>query len=421
MGRRRGFFAELQHQQRLAEQRQRREYAAAVQAHNRAVREAARAQREYERAVAAAQRAAAHEQARAEAEAKAAHVAAQRATAESLTAQAMDAVEQIDALLAATLEVDDYVDIDSLKQTVQHPPFPREDLKTPLPEPALEQPPPEPKFVAPPAPTGISKLFNKQKHADANAKAHTAWTAQHEEWAHHVNHVLPAKNAKLLEDHAAAEQQRAELLAAALSEYRSDCAQRERDVAETNEKLENLKKSLAAGDPEAINEYIGIVLGNSVYPEVFRVDYEFEFDAELGELAVVVLVPPPSSIPSVKVYKYVAASDEIRETPCSQKEQRERYNGAVAAVAVRTFHEVFESDRQGRIQTVSLTVQTETVNPATGLVQAFPLVAAAADRQEFSKYELRNVDPAQTLSHMGALVSKNAFGLTAISTARGIR
>ena len=106
---------------------------------------------------------------------------------------------------------------------------------------------------------------------------------------------------------------------------------------------------------------------------------------------------------------------------CSQKEQRERYNGAVAAVAIRTFHEVFESDREGRIRTVSLTVQTETVNPATGLNDTFPFVAAAADRQEFSKYDLHNVDPVQTLAHMRSLVSKNAFGLRPISTARGIR
>lgn len=421
MGRRRGFFAELQHQQRLAEQRQRREYAAAVQAHNRAIREAERAQREYERAVAAAHRAAALDQALAAAEARRAHVEAQKAAAEARTAQAIDQFEQIDSLLAATLEVDDYVDIDSLKQTVQHPPFPREDLKTPLPEPVLEQSPPAPKFVAPPPPTGVSKLFNKQKHAEAHAKAYSAWEMQHERWAHHVKQLLPARNAKLLEDHAAAEQQRAELLNAALAEYRSDCAKREHDVAEANERLENFKKSLAAGDPEAINEYIGIVLSNSAYPEVFQVDYEFEFDAELGELTVVVIVPPPSAVPNVKAYKYVAASDEVRETPCSQKDQRDRYNTAVAAVAIRTLHEVFESDREGRIQTVSLTVQTETVSPATGLVEAFPLIAAAADRQDFSKYDLRNVDPAQTLAHMRSQVSKNAFGLKPISTARGIR
>jgi restriction system protein len=129
---RRGFFAELQHQQRQAELRRRREYNAAVQTHNRAVREAERAQRQYERAFAAAQRASVAEQAALNRAARAARVDAQRATAESKTAQALDAFEQIDSILAATLSVDDYVDIESLRQTAQHPPFSRGDLKAPL-------------------------------------------------------------------------------------------------------------------------------------------------------------------------------------------------------------------------------------------------------------------------------------------------
>lgn len=70
------------------------------------------------------------------------------------------------------------------------------------------------------------------------------------------------------------------------------------------------------------------------------------------------------------------------------KGQRDRYNGAVASVALRSFHEVFEGDREGRIKTISLTVQTETINPATGLADS---------------------------------LSKNAFALKPISTARGIR
>ncbi len=264
-------------------------------------------------------------------------------------------------------------------------------------------------------------MFGKRKHEEESARAHAVWAEQHRQWTDYVERVLPGKNAQLLEEHAAAEQKRAEQLTAALAEYRAECAERERTVAEANERLDGLKKALAIGDPEAINEYVGIVLGHSVYPEVFEVDYEYEFDPELGELTVTVIVPPPSAIPNVKTYRYVAASDEIRETPCSQKEQRDRYNGAIAAVAIRTFHEVFESDRDGRIQTISLTVRTETVNPATGLNEAFPLIAAAADRQEFSKFDLRNVDPAQTLAHMRSQVSKNAFGLKPISTARGIR
>jgi restriction system protein len=151
------------------------------------------------------------------------------------------------------------------------------------------------------------------------------------------------------------------------------------------------------------------------------VDHEFEFDLDLGELTVAVIVPAPSTVPNVKAFKYVAASDEVRETACTQKEQRDRYNVAVAAVALRTFHEVFEGDREGRIKTISLTVQAETTNPATGLADTFPFIAAAADRQEFLQYDLRNVDPTQTLDFMRAAVSKNAFALKPISTARGIR
>ena len=410
MGRRRGFFAELQHQQRLAEQRQRREYNAAVQAHNRAVREAERAQREYDRAVAAADR-----------ESRTAYAAARRAQAERRTAQALDVFEQIDSILAATLDVDDYVDLESLKLTVGHPPFPRADLMTSLPKPALNRAPAEPQFVPPPPPTGLSKVFSKQKHAQETAQAHAAWARQHQQWHDYVHRQLPAKNAALLEAYANAEQKRASELAAARAEYRAACAERERNVQQTNASIDEYIAALASNDPQAVNEYVGIVLGNSAYPEAFDVEHDYEFDAELGELTVAANVPPPSAVPNVKVYKFIGGSDEVRETLCTQKEQRERYNGAVAAVAIRTFHEVFESDREERIKTISLTVQTVGINPATGNMDTFPLVAAAADRYEFLQYDLRNVDPAQTLVLMRASLSKNAFDLKPISTARGIR
>ncbi|MCV7078721.1 hypothetical protein [Mycobacterium szulgai] len=385
------------------------------------MREQERAWRDYIRVQGAAERASAMEHAAAVRAAKEAHVNAQKAAAESRTAEVLEIFSQIDSILAATLEVDDYVDIDSLKQRVQHPPFAHEDLRAAPPQPQLEAPPPEPQFVAPPSPTGLSKLFGKQKHAEATAQARAVWDAAHRQWSDYVNRVLPAKNAQLLEEHAASEHRRAEKLGAALHEYREACAARERAVAEANAKVDEFRASLAAGHPDAVVQYVGVVLGNSVYPEAFVVEHDYSFDAELGELTVAVIVPPPSEMPSVKAYRYIATSDEIRETPCTQKERRERYNGAVAAVAVRTFHEVFEGDREERIKTISLTVQTEAVNPATGLAQTFPFIAAASDREQFSKLNLANVDPAETLVHLRALASKNAFGLKAINMTRGVR
>jgi restriction system protein len=410
MGRRRGFFAELQHQQRLAEQRQRREQAAAVREYNRAVREHERAVREHERAVREHDKAVVR-----------VHQEMQRTSAEMMTAEAVDTFEQIDSTLAATLDVDDYVDIDSLKQTAEHPPFGHDDLVRPLPAPKLEPPPAEPKFEPPPEPTGLRKVFSKKAHAEAVEAARVAWAGSHQQWADYVQRVLPAKNRELQAQHAAAEKVRREKLAAAEAAHQQQCAERERAVHEANARLDAFREALSAGDPHAIDEYVGLVLGNSVYPDAFQVDHDYRFDAGFGELIVDVTVPPPADIPTVKSYKYVAASDEIRETKCTQKEQRDRYNGAVAAVAVRTFHEIFEADRQERIKTVSLTVKTTAINPGTGLEEEFVFVRAAADRDEFTRFELANVDPSETLAHMRSSVSKNAFGLKPISTARGVR
>lgn len=421
MGKKRGFFAELQHQQRLAEQRRRNEHVAQVAAHHLAALQAERAQRDYEYAVAAAQRAAAAEKAAADREARYKYLDSRRAQAERKAAAALEAFEQIDNILAATLDVDDYVDVETLKMKVEHPSFPREDLKKPTPEPRLEQAPPEPQYVAPPQPTGLSKMLNKKKYEQEAAQAHAVWAQLHQKWHDYVHRQMPAKNAALLDAHAKAEQKRASELSAAIAEYKGACAEREREVAEANLKLDEFKRLLAAGDSVAINDYVGIVLANSVYPAAFEVDYEYLFDAEVGELTIKVIVPPPTAVPAFKACKYLPNTDEIKQTACTQKEQRERYNNAVAAVAVRTFHEVFESDRDRRIQTVSLTVETETINPATGLPDRFPFVAAAADRDEFSEYDLRNVDPISTLTHMRASVSKNAWALKPISTARGVR
>jgi restriction system protein len=410
MGRRRGFFAELQHQQRLAEQRQRREQVAAVREYNRAVREHERAVRDHERAVREHDKAVLR-----------VHQEMQRASAEMMTAEAADTFEQIDSILAATLDVDDYVDIESLKQAVEHPPFGREDLRRPLPLPTLERPPAEPMFQPPPEPAGLKKVFGKKAHAEAVEAARLAWASSHEQWTKYVNQVLPAKNAERQAQHAAAEKRRREELAAAEADYQQRCAERQRTVEEANKQLDIFRQALADGDPDAVDEYVGLVLSNSVYPDAFAVDHDYKFDAGFGELTVDVTVPAPADIPTVKAYKYVAASDEIRETNCTQNEQRDRYNGAVAAVAVRTFHEIFEADHQKRIKTVSLTVKAIAINPATGLEEEFVFVRAAADRDEFTRFELSNVEPAETLAHMRSSVSKNAFDLKPVSTARGVR
>ncbi len=102
-------------------------------------------------------------------------------------------------------------------------------------------------------------------------------------------------------------------------------------------------------------------------------------------------------------------------------EPADRYASIVHQVALRTLHEVFEADRRGLIQTLSLTVVAESLDPAVGQMKATHLAAVAVDRAQFEPIDLAKVVPRATLEHLGGLLSKNPHGLVAIDTSKGVR
>lgn len=418
---RRGFFAEMQHQQQLAARQHVQAMKAAQRDQAAAVKRAEQARKQAERAHAQAVRAGAADQKRAEQEAKRLHLEAMAAEVESRNVQLAREYEEIDGLLAATLSVDDFVDLESLRTVAEHSPFSRVDLEMPVPPPPPIQAPPEPQWVEPPAPKGLgSVLGGKKRHADVRAQAWANYSAEHAAWQA-ATVQLPAQQLDQMQRHQEAETRRVAELAEARRSYDAECAERQALADESNQRLDELIVGLATGDPAAVEEYIGVVLGNSVYPDSFPVEHDFEFDAELKELALRVTVVGPEQVNSVKAHKYNRSSDEIVSTSLTQKEQKERYASAVEQTAVRSIHEVFEADRRGTIRTISLTVETESTDPATGQVMHTPLIAVAVDRDTFETFDLAHVVPGATLEHLGALVSKNPFGLVAIDTSNGVR
>ncbi len=415
----RGFFAELQHQAKLAAREQARQEREAQKAHRAAVRSAEQARKAEERAAAQFARATAAERKRLEKEAKAAHVAAKQAEAERQNSELARVYDEIDSILAATLDVDDYVDLNTLKVAASHPAFARVDLESPTPPPGAVSDPPEPILIPPLTPSFFGAIFGKKKHAAEVERANREHEANVARW----NAILVQNEAA--RKHAADESSRAEAqrvrdLEAARDEYAQECAARDAQCAEHNALVDALIANLGYGTADAVREYVSIVLANSVYPEYFPVRHEYSFDAPTAELRLRALISGPDKVPSIKAYKYTKSSDEITFSSLSQKACKERYAGAVHQVALRTLHEVFEADRRGLIGTITLEVGTETIDPGTGLDTYVPFVAAAAERDAFLKINLENVMPTATLEHLGASVSKNPFGLVP-ARVKGVR
>ena len=414
MARRCGFIAEWQHQSRLQEQRRRREQAAAQRAYRDAVRSAEKAKRDAERARVAKVRTEKSERIAAERAAANLHKAEMNALAEVENTRLASVYEEIDSLLAATLEVDDYVDLNSLRKVAKHPEFSPGAIGRPTPEAPLVPIPPEPRPRVLDEPGFFSRLFSKGKIEAAKQRAHQDWVSEHQAWMHHVQVEIPKENARLVAERDMAERRRIQELEKLRVQYDEECSAREMDVARHNEAITSLIEGLSEFDEDAINEYVGIVLANSVYPPTFEVEHEYEFDADLKELSLSVSVPSPDTIPTTKHVRYVASADELRPTALSQKDQRLRYNSAVYSVALRTLHEVFEADREGRIEFISLELGTEAVSPATGKNTEITYVLAAAERESFVELNLAGVEPLAALQGLNAAVSKNPFGLVGI-------
>ncbi len=409
---RRGFFAEIQHQSRVAARERERTEREAVRRHNEAIRQAERAKKESERVRTQLAKAAVSERKRLEKEAREAHVAAREAEVIERNGKLEQIYEEIDSLLVSTLSVDDYVDLSSLRVEVTHPPFDRPDLEGPLPQPSQILLPNEPVLALPAPPSGLASLFGKKKYAEAVENAQRAHAQALEEWRAACRDLM-AKHQKAKDMHVQDEARRVDALRSERERYAKECAMRESEAADRNRQLDELVTNLGYGTADAIQEYVSIVLSNSVYPDHFQAMHEFEFDPSTAELRLRVLVPGPAEIPTIKSYKYTKATDEITSTPLSQKECRDRYAGAIHQVALRSFHEVFECDRRGLIKTISLEVGTNTIDPATGQRVYVPFVIAAAERESFLAFELSAVVPALTLGRLGAAVSKNPFSLVA--------
>jgi restriction system protein len=418
MARRRGFFAELAYQQQQAERRRRQQEAAAVRAHNATVREHERAQRAYERARAAAARASAADQKQQEREAARLYAEARKAEAEQKNAELASQLADTASILEWTLGVDDHVDLNDLRVAAEHPPFEAKGLDKPIEAPAMPNLTPAPQYSEPPAPRGL--FGAAKKHAQAVQAAQQAHAGAVAEWERYKKDT-EAWYANAVAQHSELEAQRLAKLADLRAVYEAECEQRERDAAVRNKELDDLINGLAFDMEDAITTYVGIVLADSVYPDCFPVEYDYAFDLATRELTLTAIVSPPGAIPTEKAYRWVKATDEITATAQPVTEQKNRYNNAVWQVAIRTLHEVFEADRQGKIHSIALSVETRTTHPATGQDTEIPFVVVSADRETFLTFDLSNVVSFETLKHLGAALSKSPFDLAAADTARGVR
>jgi len=373
MARRRGVLATFVQIQREAERERVRR-----------ARAAARSQRDGERAAAARTRAAVQDQKlrdRLYAEDRA------RDAAED-TAQLERQVEVLQSVLAATLRVDDYLDLEALKQP---PPYPVFD---PLAVGAPPSPPSESDFAVE-GPSALGRVFAASKHA---ARAEQRQAEYH----------------KALDDYRIAAQLHGQRLEQARLRHEADVARQAEEHRQHVEEVTALQRGLASRQLEAVVRYLDLVLEAAEYPDAFPHSWRLAYAAASGHLAIEYDLPQVDVVPNDKAYKYVKSTDTITPSARPATQIRSIYAEVLRQTALRVVHEVLEADRGGAVRTVVFNGYVNGTDPATGREVRPCLVALATSRERFLDVDLTRVDTVACLAHLEARASKDPSKLQAV-------
>jgi restriction system protein len=374
--RRRGFFAELQHQ-RLEQQRQELRF----QKEQR--RLTAQAARDAERTAQAANRA----EAQAQREQRARYVEQRQAEADGLTNAVRDRVTEFESVLVRGLDRPATIQFGQLRKPLRTKPFVPGPLAVPEPAPRWEE-------FAPPALSGFGKVFGKSGHQRADQQARVRFD-------------------EAVVAHRERERNRTAELADA--EFRHAEAQEwlRQEIEKANAYVDELKQGFRRHTPQAVEDYFELVVEAAPLPAGLPVDAEIAYQYDARRLLVVRELPNVDVIPEALEYRYVRTRDEIDVRPRSVRDIRQHYTSLIAQIVLLTLRDVFDVQLDGGelVDEVAVNGHVSTRNKATGQPERPCLVSVAADRTQFAQLVLTELDSVQCLRHLNALVSPHPYDL----------
>jgi restriction system protein len=377
MGRRRGFFAELEHQRN-----EQRKQAARFERENE--RLAVQARRQRERMLREADRA---DKAAAR-EAAAAYIHIRQAEVAGLNDQLVSRVRELETLLVDSLRRSARIPFASLRRTPAAERFEPGPLAIPAQPPSWER-------FAPPEPTAVQRMFKRQQLDNAIHDAR-----------------LSFEHAQA--QHQAGEQDRLRRLHDAERSHAAETARRRQEADQINAKVDEFEQAFKAKKPESVNDYFDLVLESRKLPPGLPSDVEVAYQPENRRLLVVMELPGVDVIPDETEYRYVRAKDEIAPKARPAREVKQRYSDLVAQLVLCTMRDIFSVAQKDMIAEVAISAHVSTRNRATGKPERPCLVSLLTTREQFTDLVLDDLDPSECLRHLNALVSPHPYDLEAI-------
>lgn len=318
--------------------------------------------------------------------------------AESDTLAAAARLAGLSRILKHTLEVNDEVDWDALKDTTQYPMPATFSEKRPVWSASAE-----PQYQAPHI--GFLDVLLGRKSRKL-AEADDFYAAKRAEWE--------AREERRRSDHERATakwEQRERAFWAGHEEAKGSFVA---EQAERNAVVDRLRQAVIEGDPEAVIEHATLVLDASDYGGLFEKSFEIQYRPDEKLLLVAYDLPSIDILPSVQAVRFVKATGEMNEKRITEREQKANFESVAYQICLRTLHELFEADVFGNVERILFNGYVDFVDKRTGQDARSCLLSILVARDDFTSLDLARVDPKTCFKSLKGVSAASLASFTSI-------
>jgi restriction system protein len=187
------------------------------------------------------------------------------------------------------------------------------------------------------------------------------------------------------------------------------------EVDAYNKSIVELARNYVSGEPTGVADYFEFVMQLSGYPEPVSLEPKVAYVKESKQLVVEIELPTiAEAVPAAEKYRYVKKTNEIVETPRSDKSKNALYIDLISQIVLRCLYELCIADTHQVAETSVLNAFVSTLDPATGHKIRPCLISVRISRDAFLDFDLRNVEPTACLKQLRASVSSQPGELIAV-------
>ncbi len=303
------------------------------------------------------------------------------------TEEAQKALEQIGNTLIFTLNIDDTIDWEKLKDLSSFDIPKPEELKIPK----------EPKSTDTKYQLKLSildKLFSSRKEKKIE-KSVSLFKNDHKKWENEKEELIKKNENEL-------------------KKWENEKKIFLEKQKKKNEAVKNKKEEYFHKSAEAIIDYCDMVLANSIYPDAYPQQYDIDYNPESKIFIVEYSLPSPDIVPKLKEIKYIQSKDEFNDVYISDAAFNKMYDDLLYKITLRSIHELFEADVINAIDSIIFNGWVKSIDKATGNEVNACIISIQANKEEFLQINLANVDPKLCFKKLKGIGSSKLHGLASI-------